>query len=483
MSDRHKRPNLSKSIIYNLILTVSGYIFPILTFPYVTRILGPESYGMANYVLGIVDYAVLLSTLGIGTIGVREIAKCNGDEKKMNTVFSSLLSLHLILALFILFVYLINVFAVGQFRVNYQAYLIGLIKILANVFLIEWLYEGMQDFRYITIRSIVIKLLYVIAVFIFIRSPQDYIVYILLSVLLFLVNAIINWRKSKQLVSFQFSFSGIRQYFGPAFSVGLNSILLSFYGTFIVLYLGLINGNTSVGYYTTATKLYAILLSVLSAFNGGLMPYINSLYGRGDQQAMKEAISKSLNLVLMFSIPVATYGLLMADDIITIIAGPEYSNSIIPFKIIIFNIILVGVSQVTELQVLLTINKTRQILFCTGISVVGSVLIMVLFTPRYAEISAAYAVMIPHVLEAILLYYFAKKGMDFLFPWRSFSLYIVDSFFMILILLIIRNVCDGVIIRVLLSIISFFAYIMVLFIVKEPMAELLKQKAKNFFDI
>ena len=128
----HKQSNLSKNIIYNLILTVSGYVFPILTFPYVTRVLGPASYGTANFVLGIVDYAVMLSTLGISTIGIREIAKCSGNEKELNNVFSSLCSVHLLLASFIAVIYIGIVFVVGELRENYYLYLIGLIKIISN---------------------------------------------------------------------------------------------------------------------------------------------------------------------------------------------------------------------------------------------------------------------------------------------------------------------------------------------------------------
>ena len=89
MKDNNSK--LYNNIIYNLILTASGYVFPLLTFPYVTRVLGPESYGTANFIMSIVDYAVLLSSLGIGIIGVREIAKCDGDRIKLNKVFSSLL--------------------------------------------------------------------------------------------------------------------------------------------------------------------------------------------------------------------------------------------------------------------------------------------------------------------------------------------------------------------------------------------------------
>lgn len=478
---RSGKPDLSKNILYNLILTVSGYVFPILTFPYVTRVLGPESYGTANFILSVVDYAIMLSSLGIGLLGVKEIARCNGDESRLNGVFSSLFSMHLTIALLISAVYLATVFAVGEFRENYPLYLVGTVKIIANVFLIEWLYSGLQQFRYITLRSIIVRTLYVVAVFLFIRKPDDYGMFVILTVAQVFANSLINWFYSRSIVRFRYSLKGTRQYFGPALSLGTSSFLLSFYVTFIVMYLGFASGDAAVGYYTTSTKLYAILLSLLGAFNGGLMPYVNSLYGKGGRDAMKGAVSKSLSLVLLLSIPTAVYSVFMADDIIEAVAGPQYHNSVLPFKIIIFQVVLVGISQVTELQILLTLNKTKEILFCTGISVLLSVVIMLLFVRRYAEVAAACAVMIPHILEFSLLYFFARKSIVFKFPWRSTLTYIGLSLAMLVFIWAGRRFVEGVFPRLALtSGIAVLVYIGGIFALKDPMAKLLLQKASDF---
>ena len=125
---------LTNNFIYNIILTVSGYVFPFLTFPYVTRVLGPSGIGEANFVLSIVDYAVMFSTLGIGSIGIKEIAKCNEDKNKLNQKFSELLSLHLLMMILISIIYLILVFSIPTLRENISLYVIGFCKIVFNVF-------------------------------------------------------------------------------------------------------------------------------------------------------------------------------------------------------------------------------------------------------------------------------------------------------------------------------------------------------------
>lgn len=474
------RPSLSKNIIYNLILTFSGYLFPILTFPYVTRVLGPDTYGAANFVLSMVDYAVMLSSLGISAIGIREIAKCGGDENKLSSVFSSLLSLHIVLAAIVGVVYFAAIFLVEQFRENYALYLVGFIKIVANVFLIEWLYSGLQNFRYITLRTIAVKALYVVAIFVFVKSESDILPYILTTVSLLFVNALINWWYSSNFVRFRFSLSGVRNYLAPSFSMGMTSILLSFYSTFIVLYLGFVCGSVSVGYYSTSIKLYAIFLSLLGAFNSGLMPYVNSLFGSGGKEAIKETISKSLNLVMMVAVPTAVFGILMANEIINVVAGAQYQNSILPFRIIILNVILVGLSQVTELQVLLTLNKTRQILFTTAVSVIFSVTIMLLFASKYGEIAAACAVTIPHVLETSLLYFFARRAINFRFPWKPVALYLLLSTGIVVMVFLTKRYIENIYIRLLSSsAIVVVLYVSSLFAVKDQMVLALWQKGKE----
>lgn len=419
--------SLSKNFFYNIILTISGYIFPFLTFPYLTRVLGPEGIGAANFALSVVDYAVLFSILGLGAIGTKEIAKCNNDPQKLNSVFSGLLSLHLMFMTVVALAYFIVVFSVPQLSGEYRLYLIGFIKIFFNVFLIEWLFQGLQNFKYVTFRSILTRLLYVIAIFVFVKSREDYWIYILITVLQVCLNALINLQYSRKFVKFEFSFSHTKEYVLPVVSLGINSILLSFYSTFITMYLGFVNGSEAVGYYTTSTKLYAIILSIISAFNGVMMPYLNSLYGKGDTGAMKQAIETSMSIVVFVSVPLVMYCGIMADDIIRMIAGPGFERSILPFQVVIGQVILVGISQITEIQILLTMDKLKTILVITFVSASCSVLIMLGFAEQYAEISAAYAVMIPHILECALLLFYSRKCIRFNFPLKPAITYLLLS--------------------------------------------------------
>lgn len=444
-------PSVKKNLVWNVILTISGYLFPILTFPYVTRVLGAENLGIANFAMSIVDYAILFSTLGLASIGNRYIPQCNDNKDERNKVFSGLVSLHILLSLLILIIYTICVITIDQLREQYMLYIVGVTKIVMNIFLVEWLFQGMQDFRYITVRSIIIRFLYVIGIFACVRTSRDYDIYFYVTIATTVINAVINWRYTKRFVSFKFSLSFAKKYIYPVFSMGFNKILLSLYENLNVMVLGFACSAASVGYFTTATKLYSIFLSLLNAYNGVFVPHMNSLLGKGDIEGFKRIVKTSLSLVAIVSIPITIVGIILANEIIYLIAGSGFEKAVFPFQIILIQVSLVGFAQIFENQILLSLKKFKEVLICTSVSTLLSVLILAIFVPSHAEVGSAYAVAIPHVLECSLLYYYAKNILSIEFPFRDFIQNIIICIPIALICLWVHSFIDNYITILILS--------------------------------
>ena len=169
--------SIRQNFFYSSILTTAGYIFPLITYPYVSRILGVANIGVCNFVDSIVNYFVLFSMMGIRTIGIREIAKCNGDKAAMSETFSNLLFLNLFFVLIFSVIFFIVIQIVPQFAEHKVLMYVGIAKLFATFMLIDWLYKGIEDFKYITIRSLIIRCIYVISIFILVRSKDDYQIY------------------------------------------------------------------------------------------------------------------------------------------------------------------------------------------------------------------------------------------------------------------------------------------------------------------
>mgnify|MGYP002627061597 CR=1 FL=1 len=162
---------IKKNFAYNSFLTVSNYLINLILFPYCARVLGVERFGTTNFVQNVVEYFVFIAMMGITHIGVREIAKCN-DINERNQCYSSLLLLNLFYSFVSLSIFLPLIFIVDRFVSLQTLFILGSFHILFSVFKVEWLFRGVEDFRYITIRNIAIKVIYVISVFLFVEEEK-----------------------------------------------------------------------------------------------------------------------------------------------------------------------------------------------------------------------------------------------------------------------------------------------------------------------
>ena len=170
-------PSLKKNIFYSGLLTTANYIFPLLTYPYVSRVLGVANIGVCNFVDSIINYFLIFSALGIGTVGIREIARHKGNQNELQETFSKLFTINTISTTIALVVLLIAMHTIHRLEENYELMWVGVLKLLFNYLLIEWFFKGLEDFKYVTNRTLIVRCLYVASVFIFVRDTSDVVVY------------------------------------------------------------------------------------------------------------------------------------------------------------------------------------------------------------------------------------------------------------------------------------------------------------------
>ena len=400
---------IKKNIVYSSILTVSGYLFPLLTFPYVTRILGVENIGICNFYDGVTNYFILFGMLGIVNLGIREIAKCNGDINRLNNTFSSLFTLNLIATIISIFIFIIIGLTVDKIGNNPSMVIIGISKVLANCMLIEWLFKGLEDFKYITLRTLIVRLSYVISIFIFVRAKDDYIIYFALTTSMFIINAFVNLYMGRKIVKIRLSFTKIKPYIKPFFTLGLYQILTSMYTTFNVVYLGFVSSDTEVGYYATATKLYTIILSFYTAFTGVMLPRMSALLSQNKFEEFKAYIRESSKFLYLFSIPLILLSITFAPVIVNIIAGHGYEGAILPMRIIMPLMLIIGLEQVLVYQVLFPLNDDKAILVNSVIGASVGITFNVLLVGHLLAIGSAISWVASEISVLLTAYWFIKK--------------------------------------------------------------------------
>lgn len=452
--------SIKVNIIYSSILTVSGYLFPLITFPYVTRVLGVNNVGICNFVDSIVQYFIYFSMMGITTIGIREIARVKGNKGELSRTFSNLLALNLVATLIAIIALLLGVLFIPQLQEHRSLFFIGAAKVLANTLLIEWLFKGLEDFKYITARSIIIKVLYVVAVLIFVKEPGDYIMYFFLTSFMVVVNAIVNVIYCKKFVRFSLNGISLKIYLKSFLILGSYLLLTSMYTTFNVAYLGFAADTVEVGYYATATKLFTIILSFYSAFTGVMMPRMCALLGEGRIDEFKRLANKSVELLFAFVIPIILISEFCAPEIIRIVAGEGYEGSIMPMRIVMPLMLICGYEQILVLQMLSPMKKDIAILRNSIIGASVALLGNIILVPLFASSGTAVVWVISEIAVMISAQYFVKKYICFSMPVKAvFIRLIYVTPIVLLSYLCVLHLHNGFISLAVISLISFIGWI------------------------
>lgn len=433
--------NIKRNIIYSSFLVAGNYIFPLITFPYISRVLGVENIGNINFVDSVVNYYIMFSMLGLNLLGIREIAKNKINREECSFVFSTLLTMNFIISILLILIYLITLIAIPQFSENRQLFYLGTIKLFFNIFLLEWLYKGLEDFKYITICNTLLRSCYVLCVLLFVRDTDDSRMYYMITVLLIVFSAIVNSTHSRKYVRYRFIYwADIKKYINPYFKLGIYLILTSTYTTFNVIYLGLVSSSKEVGFYVTALKIYTIILGLFTAFTNVMMPSMSVLLAKNDMQSFRNLIIKSFSIFLSIGFLLVSLLVTLGPEIINIVAGSGYEGSIIPMRIIAPLILVVGCAQIIAIQVLIPLGKDNVVLRNSVIGAIVGLFLNVLLVPYYGAVGTSITLFCSEISVTIMLLSYIVKTRIFAIPWREIFKQYVWALPYCAICLLIRNV-------------------------------------------
>lgn len=428
-----------KNFLWNLTLTMANYIFPLLTYPYITRVLGVSKIGLCNYVDSIINYFVLFASLGITSLGIREVAKTKNDETSLSIVFSSLISFNVILTIISIIILTILTYSINFFNPYKPFLLIGILKLLFSAFLIEWLFQGLSDFRYITIRSIIVRVIYIISIFLFVHSPNDTLIYYGLTCGIIVANSYLNCRYSRKFVTFSIKNIHLKLFISAIISYGIYRILTSMYTSFNIIFLGSVSNDTEVGFFTTATKLYSILMGVFSAFTAVMIPKVSELLACNDVKKLKDIAEQTFNLVYSLSIPIIIICYFYSKLIINIIAGNGYEGAIIPFKIVMSLLIVVALEQIIIQQFLMANKKTKNILILSLTGAIIGVVLNIFLTPTFKAIGSSISWVFSEFSILLLSIIYFRKQYGFPLYFNNLIKHIISYIPLILICLFLSD--------------------------------------------
>lgn len=383
--------SIKKNTVFNVIKTVSSVLFPLITFPYISRVLLPENVGKINFGSSIVSYFSLIATLGVTTYAIRECSAVRDDKKKLSDVASQIFSINIITTIVAYIALAITLIFYSKLE-NYRILIvIQSLSIVATTFGADWINSAMEDFKYITIRSIGFQFLSLILMFIFVHKPEDYLIYAVITLISTAGANIVNIWYRRRYCNIRFTL-GIdwKKHFMPILVLFVMLLAQTIFNSVDSTMLGLMHGDREVGIYSAANKMSNIIAQLVASILWVIMPRMAYYFAENDYNQINELLRKVLGFHALLGIPCAVGTYMLSDEIILIVSGSEFADASIVLRILMVGMIftIFGGSFMGN-SILLPSKKENIFMIVCCIAAVVNVITNYIFIPKYGARAAA----------------------------------------------------------------------------------------------
>lgn len=426
-----KQKSVKLNYLMNCILTGSAMIFPLLSYPYVSRILQPEGMGKVAFANSVVAYFAMGAMMGIPTYGIRACARVRDDKEKLSRTVWELLSINMVMTIFVYLIFGAALFLVPRFAQNKSLLALMGISIFFQLLGVEWLFKALEEYTYITLRSLLFKILALVLMFLCIREKDDYIIYGVLTLLAGMGSNICNAFRMKRYVNpFRVSVCAPMEnlsgrvgreerenlwkqgtcFLQQAVKKHLKAVGVFFamtaattiYTNLDVVMLNFMSGDVETGYYSTAVKIKGVLVSFVTALGSVLLPRMSYYAERKMNREFRKMIRKAFWFVGLVSIPLCVFFIFFAKLSILIVAGEKFLPAVGAMQIIMPTLVLIGFSNLCGIQILVPLGLEKQVLHSEIAGAVTDICINLWLIPSLGAKGAAAGTLFA---EAVVLLY------------------------------------------------------------------------------
>lgn len=380
---------LRRNILSSVSLTAISNLVSVAVFPYVSRIFGVDRIGMISYVDSIATGFIILSMMGIGVLGCREVSRFGGRREDYSRVFWSIFSLHALMTLIACGAMCVLMFFSAELQLDPDMLFVGICKILASLFLVEWFFQGLERFRFLVWRTFSVKLAYVGAVFIFVKDASDMLLYYWLTLGVVVAIGVINAFYLRKLLLLPSGLK-IKKYVKPYFRLGAYVLLGWVYPTACVAWLGFQGDAHALGCFASASKILTLLVAFSWAVTQAFLPRISSALSEGNIATTRATMLKGIKGMCASAFSVVLLGELFAPEIVKIVAGAEFGDAVTPMRVMMPIVFFTSLHQALSMHVLTPLRQDRLILRNSLFTSVTVLLLSILLTPAFLAEGAAW---------------------------------------------------------------------------------------------
>lgn len=390
-----EKKSLKLNFIMNTILTMSAFVFPLISFPYVSRILLPEGTGKVSFATSLISYFVMFAQLGIPTYGVRACAKVRDDKHLLSKTAHELLIINLVMTAVSYVLLALALIFVPRLREDRLLYIVVSLTIFFTTIGMEWLYKALEQYTYIAVRSIIFKAISLVAMFLLVHEKKDYVIYGGISIMASSASFVMNFFHARKYIY-------MRPMGGYDFKPHLKAVAVFFamscastiYTHLDTVMLGFMDTDTTVGYYNAAVRIKNILVSIVTSLGMVLLPRASYYVEHKLWDQFRDISRKALNFTFAAATPMMLYFILFARDGIFLLSGEEYAGSILPMQLAMPTLLFIGISNILGIQILVPMGKETSVLWSIIAGAVVDLILNIALIPAFGASGAAAANML-----------------------------------------------------------------------------------------
>lgn len=438
-----EKVSVKKNAILNIIYTLVNILFPIVTFPYVSRVLMVEKMGTVSFFSSVSSYAIMFGTLGVSVYGIRACAKTRDNKSDLSQVVAELEVINIVATTVVVAVLALSSLYISRLNSEPILLFINLVLIFSSSFSFDWLYSGLEQYDYITKRTIIIKLIALVLVYIFVKEKNDYYIYALIMAFSTVGANALNFVHARKYVSLTgLKRLQINRHLKPMLLLFSSILAVSVYTNLDTVMLGFMSGDREVGLYTVAVKSKTLLLTMINAISTVLLPRLSYYFSNKMEDECNKIVKKSVSIILMISIPLTVFFIFEARDCILLLGGREYIDATICMQIIMPILLISSFSNITGNQILIPLGKDSCFMRAVMAGAVIDLVLNIFMIPLYGAKGAAIATLVAEITQTLVQLFYSKHYIIPNTNWATILKIGISTFCCMVVLMLLQNILN-----------------------------------------
>ena len=454
----------------NMFLTTSAFIFPLITFPYISRVLLPAGNGKIAFANSIITYFSMFALLGTPIYGIRACAQVRDDKILLSKTVQEIALINLFTTVAAYLFLGTALLCIPRLKEERMLFMVCSSTLFLNLISMEWLYKALEQYTYITIRSLSFKILSVLLMFLMVRSKEDYIIYAGISVLANAGYGVLNFFCLWRYINLEhFEKYEIKKHIKPILIFFAMSVAVTIYTNLDITMLGFLKGDTEVGYYDMAIKIKVILVNMVTSLGAVLLPRTSYYIEKKMKREFEVVSAKALEFVAVLSVPLTVSFIITAERCILLLSGAAYLPSVLPMRIIMPTVCLIGASNVFGIQMLVPLGGEKYVLYSEITGALVDIVLNSILIPAYGAVGAAFGTLIAEIAVLIIQICVLKRyAMQAIKKLQMLKIILATLAASIVLTYLYLNLAVSPILNLIVSFTAFFIiYFLILLFMKE----------------